>query len=92
MKIDVVHRRAFMGNDIQVAVDAGGGPGIDSVEIVLDGITLADESLSPANDSWTKTLPHAGSAGPGEDHTLVVTVQADDGSPHIKTEEWTDVS
>jgi hypothetical protein len=92
MKIDVIHQRASMGNDIQVSVDADGGSGIVSIEVVLDGHSLVEETLSTANDAWRKTMPGAGNAGPGMDHTLVVTAGSEDGKTHVRTEEWTDPS
>ncbi len=90
MKFTLNHTRAFMGNDISVVVEAGDGESIHSVETKLDGFSLGEDVLESSSDSYQRVFSGAGDAGSGTEHTLVVSVEQDDGKEHSSTSIWTD--
>ena len=84
------HARAVTGNDIYVKVEADASKALSSVRTVLDDFTLADDGLTADSASYERTFPAVGDAGPGTQHSLVVTAQQADGSSHSSTSIWTD--
>jgi hypothetical protein len=90
MKIAVIHTRAFEGTDITVSVQAEGGEGLRSVNVGFDGDTLDDEQFDPGTDSWSRSFSGVGQAGPGDDHSLIVTAVGESGKPHTSITRWTD--
>lgn len=90
MKFTVKHARAIAGNDIYVSVQADDGKSLTSVRTELDGIELAKDELSAPSDFYEHTFPRAGSAGPGTQHTLVVTAELNDNTNHSSTSIWSD--
>jgi hypothetical protein len=90
MKFTVNHARALMGNDISVRVEADEGKAIQRVQTELDGFELANDQLADPSDSYERTFLGAGTAGPGTEHTLVVSVEQDDEKIHSSTSIWAD--
>lgn len=90
MKFTVNHARAIAGNDIYVSVQADQGKSLTSVRTELDGIELARDELSAPSDFYEHTFSRAGSAGPGTQHTLVVTAELNDNTNHSSTSIWSD--
>lgn len=90
MKIQMRHARALEGNDLAVNVDADGSETIASVDVELDGFTIANDPLADGSQSYERVFPKAGDARPGEEHTLVVNVTAGDGAAHSATSIWVD--
>ncbi len=92
MNITTRHSRAFIGNDIEVAIAADANEIIRTVTVVLDGFTLAEFEAQEGTQGYDRIFPQAGDAGPGEDHSLVVTVTEQDGRLHSSTTQWTDMN
>jgi hypothetical protein len=79
-----------MGNDISVGVEADDGKTIQRVCTELDGFELANDLLPHPSDSYTRAFLGAGTASPGAEHTLVVSVEQDDATTHNSTSVWVD--
>ena len=90
MKFTLNHSRALTGNDISVDVEAEGEEAIQRVETKLDGFSVGEDELENSSDSYQRVFSGAGEAGPGTEHTLVVTVEQGDGKVHSSTCIWTD--
>lgn len=52
MKIDITHKRAPIGNDITVKVNAEGEERISSVQTKLDRFNIGNDRLNPPNVSY----------------------------------------
>lgn len=92
MKFTLSHSRALMGNDISVSVEANEGNTIQRVRTELDGSELANNQLVNPSDSYERKFSNAGTAGPGTEHTLVVSAEQDDGTTHSATSIWVDIN
>jgi hypothetical protein len=90
MKFTLNHSRAFTGNDISVVVESDGEESIQRVETKLDGFSLGEDALEDSSESYERVFRGAGDAGPGIEHTLVVSVEQRDGKIHRSTCKWTD--
>jgi len=90
MKFTLNHSRALSGNDISVDLEAEGEEKIQRVETKLDGFSLGADVLEDSSDSYQRVFSGVGDAGPGTDHTLVVSVEQGDGKTHSATCMWTD--
>ena len=90
MKISMKHARALVGNDIAVNVGTDKDEAIASVDVELDGFTIANDTLADGSESYERAFSKAGDARPGEEHTLVVSVTTSDGATHSATSIWTD--
>ena len=90
MKFTQNHVRALIGNDISVSVEADDGKTIQRVRTELDGFDLADDQLANPSDSYERSFLHAGTAGSGTEHTLVVSAEQNDGTTHSSTSIWVD--
>jgi len=90
MKFTLNHSRALSGNDISVGMEAEGEETIQRVETKLDGSSPVEDELEDSIDSYQRVFSGAGEAGPGTEHTLVVTMEQDDGKVHSWACTWTD--
>ena len=91
MRFSVAHTRAFIGNNLTVAVQADAKETIISVSVSLDGTELDAYQVQSGTESYSQEFAAVGSAGPGTDHTLIVTAVDADGQPHSSVTRWTDV-
>lgn len=92
MRFCVNHSRGFMGQDISVTVGVDGSETIASIDVDLDGFSIDDFDAPPGTDSYQKTFSQAGEAGPGNEHTLTVTANDQNGNPHSSVTQWTDAT
>jgi hypothetical protein len=92
MKFTISHIRALSGNDISVKVEAENDQSIQSVLTRLDGFQIANDVLASPNDVYERAFKGTGTAGIGNEHTLIVTVELEDGNTHSATSIWTDPS
>jgi hypothetical protein len=90
MKFTLNHARSLTGNDITVAVEADDGKNILRVWTQLDGFELANDTLVLPSESYERTFVSAGTAGPGTQHTLLVSVEQDDANTRNATSVWVD--
>jgi len=90
MKFTINHARAIAGNDIYICVAADEATPIASVRTELDGIELANDTLSSPSDFYEHAFSRSGSAGPNTQHTLIVTAELSDGTDHSSTSIWSD--
>lgn len=90
MHFSLTHCRDLIGQDISVSVGVDGSETIASVEVDLDGFSLDDFDAPPGTDSYQKTFSQVGGAGSGDEHTLTVTANDQNGNPHSSTTQWTD--
>lgn len=92
MKFTIAHQRAFMGNDIDIQVEAESDESIFAVQSTLDEFDIASDDLSDAPSvSYHRAFNQVGDARSGLTHKLVVRVRGKDGSPdQIGTHMWTD--
>ena len=90
MKFTLNHARSITGNDISVHVEADKGNAIRRVRTVLDGFELADDPLDAESDSYERTFSNAGTAGPGNEHRLLVSAEQSDNKTHSATSIWVD--
>ena len=64
MKFNISYQRAFVGNDIEVQIDAEGDEVITAVEYNLDGFDLLQDDLAETLVvSFHRTLSQVGEAG-----------------------------
>lgn len=92
MHFSVTHCRDLIGQDISVSVGVDGSETITSVEVNLDGFSLDEFDAPPGTDLYQKAFSQAGSAGPGDAHTLTVSAEDQNGNPHSSTTQWTDTA
>ncbi len=92
MRFSVTHMRAFVGTNIAVTVEADPKETISAVTVALDGSELDDSEAQTGTECYTQEFAAVGDAGPGTDHTLVVTATDGDGQPHSSTSRWTDTA
>lgn len=90
MRFTISHKRAFIGNDIYVKVEADPSKPLAVVRTVLDDFELGNDALADGSNSYERTFSGAGDAGSGIEHSLVVTAQQADGASHSSTSMWTD--
>lgn len=90
MHFSVTHNRAPIGQNISVSVAADGSETISSVDVELDGFTLDDYEAPPGTQSYEKDFNGVGDASPGQDHTLTVSAEDQNGNPHSSATQWTD--
>jgi len=91
MKIEITHKRAPVGNDITVKVNAENKERISSVQTKPDRFTIGKDALNPPNVSYERIFPKQGSASPGRRHSVTVKVIDQDGNDHNATYKWTDI-
>ena len=94
MKFDLAYRRALIGNDIEVQIQAETGEIITGVNCSLDGFEIASDDLSQNPVvSFHRTLIQAGDASSGQAHKLVVEVIGKPSEPNkYATRIWTDLT
>lgn len=92
LKFQTSHSRALLGNDVIVSVQADGDERIARVEIQLDRFTIADDILNTPAESYERDFHQVGNAGPGTEHSLMVSVVCMEGTTHGATTFWTDPS
>ena len=91
MKIEIIHKRVPIGNDITVKVNAENKERISSVQTKLDRFSIGNDRLNPPNVSYDQVFPKQGSASPGRRHTVTVKVRDKEGNDHVATHKWTDI-
>jgi hypothetical protein len=91
VQFTISHKRQTMGQQIQVAVSAGGSEAISEVVTQFDGFTIGDDSLADGSTQYNRTFDGQ-SAAIGATHTLVVTALDQNRAPHSSTTIWTDES
>ncbi|MGI8773125.1 MAG: hypothetical protein ACR2JE_17005 [Acidobacteriaceae bacterium] len=93
MRFSVTHARAFIGTNVAVTVTVDRPLEIISaITVTLDGSELDTYQVQPATESYTQDFAAVGDAGPGTNHTVIVTAMDGDGQPHSSTSRWTDVT
>jgi hypothetical protein len=94
MKFDLTYRRALVGNEIDVEIEAEAGEAIYGVNCTLDGQSIAAEDISETPVvSYHQTINHAGDAGHGIAHKLVVEVVGKPGeASKYASRVWTDLT
>jgi hypothetical protein len=92
MTFKTTHTRAVVGNDLSITITAADKESIASVTITFDGEILEEEEFSDGTESYTRNFSGVGDAGPGTQHSLVVSATDQSGAPHSATTEWSDVS
>ena len=92
MKFTISCQRAFIGNNIDVQVEAGDGELIFAVQCTLDDFEIGSDDLSASPSvSYHRLFSQVGDARSGLTHKLLVRVQGKDGSPdQVDTQIWTD--
>jgi len=90
MKFTISHKRAISGNDIKVVVEREGQQVISQVETRLDVAPLGNDQLNPPSVIYTRQFGQAGTAGPGQEHTLIVTAYDEERNPQSATYKWRD--
>jgi hypothetical protein len=92
MQFTSKHTRALEGNDITVTVcgDADKDESIRLISVTLDGSSLDNRELPEGTEAYSNEFSGAGDAGPGKEHSLVVTVWDHDHKPHSSTTQWID--
>lgn len=90
MNFTISHKRAFIGNDVCVKVEADPSKPLSVVRTMLDDFELGNDSLTDGSVFYERTFSGAGDAGSGIEHSLVVTAQQADGASHSSTSMWTD--
>ncbi len=92
MKFSIVCQRAFVGNDIDLQIDAEAEEVIVGVTCSLDGTDVASDDLTDAPAIfYHRSFSQVGEAQPGQVHKLVVAVRGKDGDPiRFATRIWTD--
>jgi len=94
MKFAIACQRAFIGNDIDLQIEAENDEIIYAVRCSLDGTEIGSDDLgeTPVN-FFHRSFPQAGEARPGETHKLMVEVRGKDGEPsRFATRIWTDLT
>jgi len=94
VKFNISYQRAFVGNDIEVQIDAEGDEVITAVEYNLDGFDLLQDDLAETPVvSFHRTLSQVGEAGRGKLHKLIVRVHGkpDDASKDA-SRVWNDLT
>jgi len=91
VQFTISHKRQTMGQQIQVAVAAGGSDSISEVVTQFDGFTIGDDSLADGSAQYNRTFDGQ-SAAIGARHTLVVTALDENRMSHSSTTIWTDES
>lgn len=92
MQFSITHTRGFVGSNITVSVQAQEKEFIRSVNVDFDGDDLDDYQAPDATQSYTREFTGVGDAGPGAEHTLIVTAIDQNQTPHSSTTQWTDVT
>lgn len=94
MKFNISYQRAFVGNDIDIQIDAEGDEVISSVDYNLDGFDLDQDDLGQTPVvSFHRTLSQTGDAGPGKLHKLIVEVHGKTGEASKNASRvWTDLT
>jgi len=94
LKFSITYQRAFMGNDIEIQIDAEGAEVISAVGYNLDGFGLPADDLSETPVVFFhRTLSQVGEAGPGRLHKLIVEVRGKPGdASKYASRVWTDVT
>jgi hypothetical protein len=90
MRFSLNHRRVVIGHSISVKVVATGSERISRVVTRLDGSRLADDRLIPAEVQYERIFEQAGGAGPGQEHTLIVSGTDADGETRTASLRWQD--
>ncbi len=84
------HQRDTVGQRLTVKVGPSPGLLIARVTTRLDGLTLADDPLAPAEVQYEREFGQAGTGGPGSSHVLLVTATDTNGTGHTASQRWTD--
>jgi len=92
MRFTISHARALSGNNISVKVEVENDKSIQSVLTRLDGFQIANDVLASPSDVYERAFQGVGTAGIGTEHTLIVSVELEDGNVHSSTWIWTDPS
>ena len=94
MKFDLAYKRALIGNDIDVQIQAETGEIITGVNCTLDSFEIASDDLSQTPVvSFHRTFSQVGDASSGQAHKLVVEVIGNAGEPNkYATRIWTDLT
>ena len=94
MKFNISYQRAFVGNDIEVQIDAEGDEVITAVEYNLDGFDLPQDDLTETPVvSFHRTLSQVGEAGGGKLHKLIVRAHRKSGEASKDASRvWTDLT
>ena len=94
MKFNISYQRAFVGNDIEVQIDAEGDEVITAVEYNLDGFDLPQDDLTETPVvSFHRTLSQVGEAGGGKLHKLIVRAHGKSGEASKDASRvWTDLT
>ena len=90
MKFSIQHQRAVTGNDVVVGAEAENDELIARVACTLDGFELGIDELDPPAISYERSFPGVGSAGPGTEHSLKITVTDANGKTKIAVRRWED--
>ncbi len=90
MRFSLDHKRLVLGHRISVKVVAGSGEVIERVTTRLDSRVLGDDRLNPAEIQYERLFEQVGSAGPGQDHVLLVSATSDAGVASTASLRWTD--
>jgi len=92
MKFSISCQRAFIGNNIDVQVDAEDKEKISLVTCNLDGTDLSTDDFSENPIvSFHRTFSQVRDAQPGLEHRLLVKAQLDQaGESRVGTRIWTD--
>jgi len=90
MDIQIQGGRDVMNQWVDVAVKGKAGQLVANVTTVLDGFVLADEDLSPPEDSYQRTWHQVGTGIPNQTHKVVVTAVDDQGKQESASRTWQD--
>lgn len=90
MRFSLNHRRVVIGHSISVKVVASGSERIVRVLTRLDGSKLGEDRLTPGEVQYERIFERAGGAGPGQEHTLMVSATDADGETRTASLRWQD--
>jgi hypothetical protein len=90
MRFTLNRKRVVIGHSVSVKVAAASGEVIARVVTRLDGTKLGDDRLSPNEVQYERIFEQAGGAGPGREHTLIVSATNDAGETRTASLRWQD--
>jgi len=90
MRFSLNHRRVVIGHSISVKVVGAAKEMIARVVTRLDGSKLGDDRLNPNELQYERIFEQAGGAGPGREHTLIVSATNDQGQTQTASLRWQD--
>jgi len=92
MRFTLKITRDVIGNKIDLKILRSGSQLIAQVDTELDTFKLGSDRVSQSSVHFERHFRQAGEAGPGMEHTLVVTATDTDGNSEVATKIWLDES